>query len=80
RLPIYAIRSIASWHQFARHVAAGKVDFEYVEPSWDQLKSMLGQDTFVTCRQLWGDLPETYPEFANTLRAEIAEMELKWPV
>ena len=78
--PTYAIRSIASWHQFARHVVAGKIDFTYVEPSWDELKAMLGSEAFITSRQLWGDLPETYPVFADILRAEISEMELKWPV
>lgn len=79
-VPIHAIRSIASWYQFARHVAADKIPFKYVEPSWDQLNSMLGQDAFITSRQLWGDLPETYPDFAATLRNAISEMELKWPV
>ena len=78
--PTYAIRSIASWHQFARHVEEGKIAFAYVEPSWDDLRAMLGTDAFITSRQLWGDLPDTYPVFAETLRNEIAEMELKWPV
>ncbi|MDA8746672.1 mannitol dehydrogenase family protein [Litoreibacter sp.] len=78
--PTYAIRSIASWHQFARHVEAGKIPFDYVEPSWEDLRAMLGTDAFITSRQLWGDLPDTYPIFADTLRNEIAEMELKWPV
>lgn len=79
-LPVNAIRSIASWYVFARHVAAGKIAFEYVEPSWDALHVMLGHDTFVTSRRLWGDLPQTYPDFADTLRHEISELELKWPV
>lgn len=79
-MPVYAIRSIASWYVFARHVAAGKIPFKYVEPSWDDLQTLLGTDGFVTNRQLWGDLPNTYPEFAATLRQEIKELELKWPV
>jgi D-arabinitol 4-dehydrogenase len=79
-MPIYAIRSIASWYVFARHVAAGKIPFDYVEPSWTELAAMLGSDTFLTNRQLWGDLPETYPKFAETLRCEINELELKCPV
>ncbi len=78
--PVHSLRSVASWHQFARHVDAGKIPFKYVEPSWDQLRAMLGTDAFITSRQLWGDLPETYPNFADTLRKEINEMELKWPV
>uniref|UniRef100_UPI0040470DDA mannitol dehydrogenase family protein n=1 Tax=Yoonia sp. TaxID=2212373 RepID=UPI0040470DDA len=79
-VPVFAIRSIASWYVFARHVEAGKIPFTYVEPSWDDLKALLGTEAFLTNRQLWGDLPETYPEFAETLRHEIKELELKCPV
>ncbi|WP_299621644.1 mannitol dehydrogenase family protein [uncultured Tateyamaria sp.] len=79
-MPIHTIRSIASWHVFASHVAAGKIPFDYVEPQWSALSAMLGTDAFITSRQLWSDLPETYPEFADALRREIAEMETKWPV
>lgn len=78
--PIHAIRSIASWHVFAQHVAAGKIPFKYIEPRWDELKGMLGSDAFLTSRLLWGDIPETYPVFVETLRKEIAELEQKWPV
>jgi len=79
-LPTYTIRSIASWYVFALHVDAGKIGFDYVEPSWSDLKAMLGTDSFITSRQLWGELPETYPEFADILRREISDTELKWPV
>ena len=78
--PLHAIRSIASWYVFATHVAAGNIPFRYVEPSWDELQAMLGTDAFITSRQLWGDLSETYPIFAETLRHEISELEQKWPV
>lgn len=78
--PQFAIRSIASWYVFARHVAAGKIPFDYVEPSWDALAAMLGKDDFVTSPRLWGDLPQTYPQFTETLRHEITELEAKWPV
>ena len=80
KMPIHTIRSIASWHVFASHVVAGKIPFKYVEPSWDTLLALLGTDGFVTNRHLWGDIPETYPEFAETLRQTIKEMEIKWPV
>ena len=73
-------KSLTSWHQFCQHVAAGKIDFDYVEPSWEELKPMLGNDDFITSPQLWGNLPQSYPKFAETLRQEISEMELKWPV
>ncbi|MEO0356914.1 MAG: mannitol dehydrogenase family protein, partial [Pseudomonadota bacterium] len=79
-MPIHAIRSIASWHRFAEHVAAGQIPFDYVEPGWAQLQTLLGTDAFLHSSQLWGDIPETYPEFVATLREEISETELKWPV
>jgi len=79
-MPIHSIRSIASWYVFAQHVDAGKIEFKYIEPNWDDLKAMLGTDDFITSLQLWGELPATYPEFADTLRHEIVEMESKWPV
>lgn len=79
-LPVFSIRSIASWYVFARHAEAGRIPFPYLEPSWDDLKAMLGSDDFVTSTQLWGDLPQMYPEFADVLRREITELELKWPV
>jgi len=79
-VPVYAIRSIASWFVFAQHVNAGNIPFDYREPAWKELKSMLSSETFITSRQLWGDVPATYPAFAETLRHEIAEMESKWPV
>jgi mannitol-1-phosphate/altronate dehydrogenase len=79
-MPIHAIRSIASWHVFACHVVAGKIPFDYIEPSWDDLKPMLGNDAFVQSQQLWGDLSTKYPEFAEMLRHEISELETQWPV
>lgn len=78
--PIHAIRSIASWYVFSKHVVAGKIPFDYVEPRWDELNEMLGTDTFITSPQLWGDLPETYSVFADSLRNAISELESKWPV
>lgn len=78
--PVYAIRSIASWYVFARHVAAGNIPFDYIEPSWNDLKALLGSDAFITSNQLWGAIPETYPIFAERLRGEISELEQKWPV
>lgn len=79
-IPVYTIRSIASWYVFACHVAAGKIPFDYIEPSWIDLQALLLSDAFVTSNQLWGDLPQTYPKFAEILRLEISELEQKWPV
>lgn len=79
-MPKFGITSIASWHCFAQHVAAGRVPFEYNEPNWRDLSALIGSENFVTSKQLWGDLPTTYPAFADALRDEIKRMELKWPV
>jgi mannitol-1-phosphate/altronate dehydrogenase len=79
-IPHHGIKSIASWYVFSRHVAAGKIPFDYVEPSWPQLEAMLGTDAFVQSNQLWGSLPTTYPEFAEHLRTAINEMETAWPI
>jgi len=79
-MPVHSIRSIASWYVFALHVDAGNIGFKYVEPGWEDLKAMLRTDAFVTSRQLWADLPATYPDFAEKLRQEIKETESKWPV
>lgn len=82
-MPHHGMTAIASWYVFAQHVAAGRIGFKYLEPSWAGLSKMLSADTreaFITSRQLWGDLPTTYPAFADALRAEIIEKEIKWPV
>ena len=78
--PDFGIQSIASWYVFARHVAAGKIAFDYVEPSWDALAEMLGTDAFCNSEQLWGTIPHDYPEFKEMLQRAIAEWEEKWPV
>lgn len=79
-MPRFGIKSIASWYVFARHVAAGRIGFDYMEPSWALLEKMLGTDDFIMSRQLWGDLPKTYSAFAIELRAAITELEQTWPV
>lgn len=82
-MPVYGIRSIASWFVFSLHVEAGKIPFEYLEPSWAELKTLLApdnRDAFLNSQQLWGDIPAKHPEFATALQAEIARMEQSWPV
>lgn len=79
-VPIYTIRSIASWYVFALHVNAGKISFKYVEPGWKALQEMLNTEAFLVSEQLWGELPGRYPDFAKTLQREIVDMEQKWPV
>lgn len=79
-MPHNGIRSIASWYVFAQHVQAGKIAFDYVEPSWQNLQAMLGSDDFIYSKQLWGELPTQYPKFADALRTAIKNMEQSWPV
>ncbi|MGC6516494.1 MAG: mannitol dehydrogenase family protein [Candidatus Puniceispirillaceae bacterium] len=79
-IPHYTLKSIASWYVFARHVAAGRVAFDYVEPGWDKLADMLENDTFFESEQLWGSIPVDYPEFIELLKQNIAELEERWPV
>ena len=80
KMPLHGIKSIASWHCFCQHAAAGRIGFDYAEPGWAQLSPLIGTDDFVMSRQLWGDLPTTYPEFADAMRSAIKEMEQTWPV
>lgn len=83
-MPAACLRSIASWYVFARHVEAGLINFSYLEPSWEALKTMLqgdaGLDAFCTSKLLWADLPGRFPDFPTALRGAIMEMELTWPV
>ena len=80
KIPHLGIKSIASWHCFCQHVIAGRIPFDYAEPGWEQLKPLIGTDDFVMSRQLWDDIPTTYPEFADAMRSAIKEMEQIWPV
>jgi len=79
-MPHHGIKSIASWHVFTQHVIANKIPFEYLEPGWAILEPMIGTDAFVTSKQLWGELPTTYPKFADALRVAIKNMEQSWPI
>jgi mannitol-1-phosphate/altronate dehydrogenase len=79
-LPRHCIRSIASWYVFAQHLRADKIAFDYAEPSWPLLASILHPDAFIHSKQLRGELPAHYPEFADALRAAIKEMEQSWPI
>lgn len=82
-LPQNGLRGVASWYVFARHIAAGKLNLNYVEPGWKLLEPMLSEERrteFATSELLWADLPVRFPEFSPALIAEIMEMEKSWPV
>ncbi|MGJ8527394.1 hypothetical protein [Maritalea sp.] len=76
--PIHAIRSIASWYWFAQAVKDQRISFEYYEPSWDVVSTLLepGQiERFATSNVLWSDLPKRFPQFSILLKQTIVEME-----
>lgn len=79
-MPEHGIASIASWYVFAKHVQAGRISFEYNEPSWPILNALLGSDDFIHSKQLWGDIPTKYPKFNDALRNAIKQMEQTWPL
>jgi len=79
-VPFLGIKSIASWHVFSKHVVAGRIPFDYIEPSWLQLRELLDTPNFILSKQLWGNLPEDYPEFPKLLHHAIKEMDQSWPV
>ena len=73
---------IAGWYVYARRFAAGQMPVHYNEPYWDQLAPLLepGQEeSFSRTKQLWGDIPDTNPDFVSDLVAAIKEVESKWP-
>ena len=80
--PVYSYACIASWYVYARRFKSGDMPIPYHEPYWDQLSPMLnvGEETkFATNTQLWGELPQIYPEFTSALVAAIEKMDNSWP-
>lgn len=80
-MPVYGLRSAASWYVFARGVAQGTLALKYAEPNWSALAPLLAPgriDDFTHSAMLWAELPERYQDFAPALRHEIEEMETKW--
>jgi len=80
--PRYGYACIASWYVYARRFAAGTMPVTYHDPYWGDLLPLLakGQEmAFAQNRQLWAQLPETYPDFGAGVVAAINEMEKSWP-
>ena len=77
-VPIYSIKSIASWYVFLCKVDTNNIGFNYVEPKWNMLTPFLnggGEKDFASSSNLWGDVPEQHPDFVNTLVEEIQIMK-----
>ena len=69
-IPNNSIDSIASWYVFMRKINLNKINFLYYEPSWEWIKKYLDKNKlpkFIACKELWGDLPNTYPVFCEIL-------------
>lgn len=82
-VPIYAIRTIASWYWFSKAIQSKRISMDYYEPSWDALVPLLEEghvQDFTTSIVLWSDLPERFPQFSKVLTATITEMENSWPM
>ena len=83
KVPKYGIRSIASWYVFARRIARGEMQFNYLEPNLDVITPYFDDETcrkFATSEQLWRDLPSKFPAFVSLLTAEIEQVEKDYPV
>ena len=84
-IPVNALQGIAGWYVFMCKVQAGQVNFDYGEPKWKVLEPFLnanGLENFVESPELWGGLPEQFPQFKwqltdaiNSIRARVLGFE-----
>lgn len=80
--PRRCFESVASWYVYARRSAESKTSIPYHEPNWHLLEPMLqaGREVdFATSSLLWGDLPDRYPGFGDSIVNSIEEMDKTWP-
>lgn len=79
--PTYALQGIASWYVFMRLYEKGQIPFDYIEPKWDFVEPFLKpgcEYLFAENPELWGDVPEKYPQFVNQLCDAIDVMQLRF--
>jgi len=77
--PQHCIESIASWYAFMFKIHKGELKFDYYEPRWKWICLFLHHekiDDFINCKELWGTVPSTYPEFKSILKKEILKFKL----
>ncbi len=80
--PAFGYDCIAAWYVFARRAAAGRTRVAYHEPNRALLQPLLErgrEEAFARLRLLWGELPDTWPEFAPGVVGAIGRMEERWP-
>ena len=81
-VPQAGYECVASWFVFARRYGQGAMHIEYHEPNWDKLRPLLAHGReidFAQSEALWGQLPNSYKDFAPGIVAAIKEMEDAWP-
>ena len=75
-LPKFLISSIASWYIFMIKINNKEIAFDYYEPKWSWIKNYLDNDNkFISCKELWGDIPQKYKEFNEILKSEIENLK-----
>ena len=80
--PEAGFNCIASWVVYARRYQSGACRIPYREPFWDKLKPIIvigKENELAFNRELWGDLPQRFSNFAPSLVGAIKEMDKKWP-
>ena len=81
--PEFSLKAIASWYIFLCQVITNKVTFEYVEPKWSMLTPFLvegGELGFAKDSELWGDIPQKYPDFVDGVIKEIQAMKEQYQI
>lgn len=76
-IPSNAISSIAAWYVFMKKIYTKELNFDYYEPQWDWIKQFLNPyqiQEFVSCVDLWGDVPKQFPEFKLILKEKIKKI------
>jgi len=72
--PTNCISAIASWYKFMKKINNNELNFNYIDPKWDWLKNFLHDDKiddFCSNKDLWGELPKTFPRFKEILKLKI---------
>ena len=83
QVPIFAIRSIASWFYYASLVKLNHRTYAYHEPNWSRLEPLLNRKDltqFLGTSTLFGDVAQQYPEFGQEFERQLTYLEQKWPV
>jgi len=79
-VPTNAINSIASWYVFMKKIYNNELIFDYYEPQWDWISQFLNDnkiDNFINCKELWGNIPNLFPNFKSILKQQIADLQNK---